>query len=67
MVFDNSAAMRNDRIAAIHAPTLILHARDDGLQLFLNAECATRHIVNSRLVAFDHCSQLLLAVEQPQL
>ena len=25
MVFDNSAAMRNDRIAAIHAPTLILH------------------------------------------
>jgi 2-hydroxy-6-oxonona-2,4-dienedioate hydrolase len=66
-VFDNRAAMPNRRIAAIRAPTLILHARDDGLQLFHNAEFATRHIVNSRLVAFERGGHLLLAVEQPTL
>ncbi|MBL8342832.1 MAG: alpha/beta hydrolase [Rubrivivax sp.] len=63
-LFDNRAAMPNARIAAIHAPTLILHARDDGLQLFHNAEFAARHIANSRLVAFEHGGHLLLAVEQ---
>jgi len=66
-VFDNHAAMPNERIAAIRAPTLILHAQDDGLQLFHNAEFASRHIANSRLVAFERGGHLLLAVEQPKL
>jgi pimeloyl-ACP methyl ester carboxylesterase len=66
-VLDNRAAMPNERIAAIRAPTLILHARDDGLQLFHNAEFAGRHIVNSRLVAFERGGHLLLAVEQATL
>jgi pimeloyl-ACP methyl ester carboxylesterase len=64
-VFDNRAAMPNERIAAIRAPTLILHARDDGLQLFHNAEFAARHIANARLVAFERGGHLLLTVEQP--
>lgn len=63
--FDNRAAMPNERIAAIRAPTLILHARDDGLQLFHNAEFAARTIPGARLVAFDRGGHLLLAVEQP--
>lgn len=65
--FDNRATMPNERIAAVRAPTLILHARDDGLQLFHNAEFAARHIARSRLVAFDGGGHLLLAVEQPAL
>jgi predicted alpha/beta-fold hydrolase len=32
--------MPNGRIAAVSAPTLILHARDDTLRLFRNAEFA---------------------------
>jgi 2-hydroxy-6-oxonona-2,4-dienedioate hydrolase len=66
-VFDNRAVMPNERIAAIRAPTLIVHARDDGLQLFHNAEFAANHIAASRLVAFDRGGHLLLAVEQPQV
>ena len=66
-VFDNRAAMPNERIAGVRAPTLILHAKDDGLQLFHNAEFASRHIVNSRLVAFERGGHLLLAVEQATL
>ena len=65
--FDNRAAMPNQRIAAIRAPTLVLHARDDGLQLFHNAEFAARHIAGSRLVAFERGGHLLLAVEQAEL
>ena len=64
-VFDNGAAMPNERIAAIRTPTLVLHARDDGLQLFHNAEFAARHIAGARLVAFERGGHLLLAVEQP--
>ena len=64
-VFDNRAQMPNERIAAIRAPTLVLHARDDGLQLFHNAEFAASHIPGARLVAFERGGHLLLAVEQP--
>jgi pimeloyl-ACP methyl ester carboxylesterase len=63
-MFDNRAAMPNARIAAIRAPTLVLHARDDTLQLFHNAEFAARTIPGARLVAFDRGGHLLLAVEQ---
>lgn len=35
--FDNQAKMPNERIAANKAPTLILHATDDTLQLFHNS------------------------------
>jgi pimeloyl-ACP methyl ester carboxylesterase len=62
--FDNRASMPNQRIAAIRAPTLVLHARDDSLQLFRNAEYAGRTIPGARVVAFDHGGHLLLAVEQ---
>jgi pimeloyl-ACP methyl ester carboxylesterase len=61
--FDNQARMPNERIEAIRAPTLILHAKDDRLQLFHHAEFAARHIARSRLVAFERGGHLLLAVE----
>jgi len=66
-VFDNQAKMPNERIAAIRAPTLIVHARDDTLQLFHNAEFAARTIPDARLVPFDRGGHLLLAVQQPAI
>lgn len=66
-VFDHHAKMPDERIAAIRAPTLIVHARDDTLQLFRNAEFAARTIPGARLAGFDRGGHLLLAVEQPAI
>ncbi len=65
VAFDNTAQMPNERIAAIRAPTLILHARDDTLQLPSNATFAARTIAGSRIMWFEHGGHLLIAVEQP--
>ncbi len=62
--FDNQARMPNERIAAIRAPTLILHAGDDTLQLYRHAEYAAAHIPGAKLLSFERGGHLLLAVEQ---
>jgi len=67
VTFDNQAAMPNERIATIRAPTLIVHAKDDGLQLYRNAEFAAATLPGARLVSFDAGGHLLLAVELPAL
>ncbi len=64
VAFDNHAAMPNERISAVRAPTLILHAKDDALQLFHNAEFAAATIPDARLVSFERGGHLVLAVEQ---
>lgn len=64
VAFDNSARLPGDRIAGIQAPTLILHATDDTLQLYLNAEFAASTIPGARLVRFERGGHLLMAVEQ---
>ncbi|MDH4083423.1 MAG: alpha/beta hydrolase [Nitrospira sp.] len=64
VAFDNKATMPNERVAAIRAPTLIVHATDDALQLFHNAEFAAAHIPKARLVPFNRGGHLLLVVEQ---
>ncbi len=44
VAFDNKAAMPNERIAAVRAPTLILHAKDDTLQLYPQCRvCGCHH------------------------
>lgn len=63
VAFDNKATMPNERVAAIRAPTLIVHATDDSLQPFHNAEYAAAHIPGARLVSYDRGGHLLLAVE----
>jgi pimeloyl-ACP methyl ester carboxylesterase len=63
-VFDNKATMPGERIAAITAPTLILHARDDGLQLFHNAMFAAATIPNVKLVSFDKGGHFIIGTEQ---
>lgn len=65
--FDNRAAMPNERIAAVRAPTLIFHATDDTLQLYRNAEFAASNIPGARLVSFERGGHLLMAVEQPTI
>jgi len=62
--FDNKAAMPNERIAAIRAPTLIFHAKDDSLQLYHNGEFAASTIPNARLVSFNRGGHLIMSVEQ---
>lgn len=64
VVFDNGAAMPNERIAAIRAPTLIVHASDDALQLFHNAEFAASRIPGARMARFERGGHLLIIVEQ---
>ena len=65
--FDNKAAMPNERIATITAPTLIVHATDDTLQLYHNAQFAAATIPGSTLVSFDRGGHLLMIVEQPTI
>lgn len=64
VIFDNRAAMPNERIAAIQAPTLIFHAKDDTLQIYPNAEFAAATISGARLVSFERGGHLLMSVEQ---
>ena len=64
-LFDNKAVMPGDRIASIAAPTLILHATDDGLQLFHNAEFAAAVIPHAKLIRFEKGGHFLIGIEQP--
>jgi len=64
VAFDNKASMPNERIARIGAPTLVLHAVDDTLQLYRNAEFAAATIPGARLSRFERGGHLLMAVEQ---
>jgi 2-hydroxy-6-oxonona-2,4-dienedioate hydrolase len=64
VVFDNRAMLPGDRIAAIQAPTLIVHATDDTLQPYHNAEFAAATIPGAKLERFDRGGHLLMAVEQ---
>jgi pimeloyl-ACP methyl ester carboxylesterase len=62
--FDNKATMPNERIALITAPTLIVHATDDTLQLYHNAQFAAATIPGAMLVSFERGGHLLMFVEQ---
>jgi len=62
--FDNKAKMPGERIAAITAPTLILHAIDDGLQLYHNAEFAAATVSNAKLVSFDQGGHFIIGTQQ---
>ena len=64
VIFDNKAKMPGDRIAAITAPTIIVHAADDTLQLFHNAEFAATRIPNAKLVRYERGGHLLIGTEQ---
>jgi 2-hydroxy-6-oxonona-2,4-dienedioate hydrolase len=67
VAFDNKAMMPNEWVAAIRTPTLVIHATDDSLQLFHNAEYAATNIPGARLVSFNRGGHLLVAVEQASI
>lgn len=64
VTFDNQVAMPNERSAAIKAPTLILHAKDDTLQLYRNATYAATAIPGARLISFARGGHLVMVIEQ---
>lgn len=64
VVFDNTAELPGARIAGITAPTLIVHARDDLLQLYHNAEYAVRTIPGARLMSYAAGGHLVAIVER---
>jgi len=67
VLFDNKAVMPGERIASIAAPTLILHATDDRLQLFHNAEFAEAVIPDAKLIRFEKGGHFLIGIEQPAI
>lgn len=67
VAFDNKAVLPGERIAAIQVPTLIVHAKDDTLQLYHNAEFAASHIPAAELVSYDSGGHLLIIIEQVEI
>jgi 2-hydroxy-6-oxonona-2,4-dienedioate hydrolase len=65
--FDNETTLPGGRIAAIKAPTLIIHAKDDLLQLYHNAEFAASVIPGARLMSYESGGHILMAVEQEDI
>lgn len=64
VAFDNQVPLPGDRIAAITAPTLVIHAKDDLLQLYHNAEFAVATIPNVRLLSFEQGGHFVMITEQ---
>ncbi|UCH77988.1 MAG: alpha/beta hydrolase [Candidatus Coatesbacteria bacterium] len=63
-VFDNTRPLPGDRIAGIRAPTFIVHAEDDTLQLFDNAAFAATTIPHARLLRFENGGHFVIIIEQ---
>jgi 2-hydroxy-6-oxonona-2,4-dienedioate hydrolase len=64
VVLDNTAALPGERIGAITAPTLIVHAEDDLLQLYHNAEFAAATIPGARLMSFEAGGHVVMVVQR---
>lgn len=62
--FDNLNPAPGDRIVAVRAPTLIVHAEDDALQLFDNALFAAAHIRGASLLRFERGGHFVAITEQ---
>jgi 2-hydroxy-6-oxonona-2,4-dienedioate hydrolase len=67
VVLDNTAVLPGERIRAIAAPTLIVHARDDLLQLYHNAEFAAATIPGARLMSFDVGGHVVVVVQRERI
>jgi 2-hydroxy-6-oxonona-2,4-dienedioate hydrolase len=64
VLLDNTAVLPGERIASIVAPTLIVHARDDLLQLHHNAEFAAATIPGARLLSFAAGGHVVVVVQR---
>jgi 2-hydroxy-6-oxonona-2,4-dienedioate hydrolase len=64
VILDNTAVLPGERIASITAPTLIVHATDDLLQLYHNAEFAAATIPGARLMSFETGGHVVVVVQR---
>lgn len=64
VAFDHRARLPGKRITAVEAPTLIVHAKDDALQLYRNAVFAAVNIPHARLFSFETGGHLVVATER---
>lgn len=64
VVFDNTASLPGPRIGSITAPTLIVHAKDDLLQLYHNADFAVAAIPGARLMSFDTGGHIVVLLQR---
>lgn len=64
VTFDSISALPERRIAAITAPTLVVHAEDDTLQLYDNAAFAAATIPDATLLRFDRGGHFVAIIEQ---
>lgn len=64
VAFDDQAQLPGKRITAIEAPTLIVHAKDDALELYDNAVFAAVHIPRTRFVSFETGGHLVFVTRR---
>jgi 2-hydroxy-6-oxonona-2,4-dienedioate hydrolase len=64
VLLDNTNPLPGDRISSIRAPTLIVHAEDDTLQLYDNAVFAAATIPTSELLSYPRGGHFIMIVEQ---
>jgi 2-hydroxy-6-oxonona-2,4-dienedioate hydrolase len=64
VVLDNTAELPGERITSITSPTLIVHAKDDLLQLYHNAEYAAAGIPGARLMDFEAGGHVVVVVQR---
>jgi 2-hydroxy-6-oxonona-2,4-dienedioate hydrolase len=64
VVFDHTREVPGPRIAGIRAPALVIHARDDTLQPYRNAEFFSTTIPGARLLNFPAGGHIVALIEQ---
>ena len=62
--FDYRSEVPDQRVAGIRASTLVVHARDDTLQPFANAEQFSSAIPGARLLRFDRGGHFVAFIEE---
>jgi pimeloyl-ACP methyl ester carboxylesterase len=67
VTFDNGGGVPGDRIVGITAPSLIVHAQDDALQLYDHATFAVMHIPGSALLSYEQGGHLVLITKQEEV
>ena len=62
-VFDHTREVPGPRIAGIRVPTLVIHAQDDTLQPYRNAEFFASTIPDARLLSFQKGGHIVALIE----
>jgi pimeloyl-ACP methyl ester carboxylesterase len=66
-VFDHTQEVPGSRIAGIRVPTLVIHAQDDTLQPYRNAEFFSSTIPDVRLLSFRKGGHIVALIEADEV